>query len=173
MEGAVRLDVLVLGVGNVLLRDEGLGVHAIRRLAERYRLPESVTVVDGGTSGLDLLDLIAGREQLIIVDAVAHDGPPETMIRMVDGEIPAFLQTKISPHQLGLSDLLAVLQLTGDAPSRITLFGLQPADMGLGLDLSAPLSARVDALVEAVASELSALGCDLQDMRALDTTDAD
>ncbi len=170
MEGAVWPDVLVLGVGNVLLRDEGLGVHAIRRLTERYILPEGVTVIDGGTSGLDLLDLIAGRDHLIIVDAVAHDGPPETMIRMVDGEIPAFLQTKISPHQLGLSDLLAVLQLTGDAPARITLFGLQPVDMGLGLELSAPLSARVDALVEAVASELSALEFDIRDRHEMATT---
>ena len=158
MDSPVQPNVLILGVGNLLLRDEGIGVHAVRRLTERYCLPDGVSVVDGGTSGLDLLDLIAGRAHLIIVDAVAHAGPPGAMVTLTDAEIPALLQTKISPHQLGLSDLLAVLQLTDESPDRVILFGMQPGDLSLGMDLSPALANRVDDLVDAVVAELASLG---------------
>ncbi|MCB9948738.1 MAG: HyaD/HybD family hydrogenase maturation endopeptidase [Rhodospirillaceae bacterium] len=151
-------DILVLGIGNVLLRDEGIGVHAVARLTERFDLPTTVAVVDGGTTGLDLLDLMAHRGHVIIVDAVAHDGAPGTVVRLTDGEIPAFLRMKLSPHQLGLADLLAVLRLTDEQPHGLTLLGLQPEDMELGLELSPRLASRIDTLVDAVAAELTALG---------------
>jgi hydrogenase maturation protease len=151
-------DILVLGIGNLLLRDEGLGVHAVARLTERFDLPETVTVVDGGTTGLDLLDLMADRGHVIIVDAIAHGGEPGAIVRLADGEIPAFLQMKISPHQLGLADLLAVLRLMDQQPRALTLLGLQPEDMELGLELSSHLAGRIDALVDAVVEELVTLG---------------
>ena len=163
LDGPVGRDVLILGIGNILLRDEGIGVHAVRRLTERFEMPDGVAVVDGGTSGLDLLDMIAGRDHLIIVDAVAHGGPPGSMIRLAGDEIPAFLQTKISPHQLGLSDLLAVLKLTDEAPQTVALIGMQPDDLSLGLDLSRPLADRLQTMVEAIVAELASLGLKAND----------
>lgn len=85
-------NVLVLGVGNILLSDEGIGVRVVEALQQRYRVPEGVEMVDGGTCGMDLLDLIAGRDHLILVDAVATGGPPGTVVRLEGDEIPALFR---------------------------------------------------------------------------------
>ena len=93
---------LVLGVGNKLMSDEGIGVHVIERLAAGYRLSEEVQVLDGGTLGLDLLYYLEGIDNLLIVDAAQLHKEPGTMIRLVDDEVPAFMSIKISPHQMGV-----------------------------------------------------------------------
>lgn len=113
--------VVVLGLGNILLRDEGVGVRVIEALAERYILPPEVEVVDGGTAGMELLNVIASCDHLLICDAVKEDAPPGTVIKLVDAEIPTFFQTRYSPHQLGLADVLATLTLTDEAPGSVTL----------------------------------------------------
>ena len=100
---------LVLGLGNILLRDEGVGVRVVEALVERYVLPTEVEVVDGGTAGMDLLNTLAGCDHLLICDAVRISGQPGSVVKLADAQVPALFQTRCSPHQLGLSDLLAVL----------------------------------------------------------------
>lgn len=151
--------VVVLGLGNILLRDEGVGVRVIEALAERYVLPPEVEAVDGGTAGMELLNLIAGCDHLIICDAVKDDSPPGTVIKLADAEIPAFFQTRYSPHQLGLADVLATLALTDEAPGAVTLIGIVPFDLELGLELSPEVEAAVGKAVEEVAGVLRGLGC--------------
>lgn len=154
-------ETLVLGLGNIILRDEGLGVRACERLLERYALAAGVDAVDGGTLGLHLLPYLEGVRNLLILDAVRSDEPPGTLVRLEGEAIPAALAHKMSMHQFGLAELLAVGGLLGEPPQRIVLWGMAPAVMEPGLDLSEPVAASLDALVEAAVGELAAWGVSL------------
>ncbi len=152
------MNVLVLGAGNILLSDEGIGVRVIEALEARYDVPDTVEILDGGTCGMDLLDVIAGRDHLIIVDAVNTGSPPGTLVRLRDADIPAAFRTKSSPHQLGLQDVLAMLQLLETAPRHVTVVGVQPASLDLGLELSPIIAGRLDEMADMVLAELARLG---------------
>ncbi|GIW02257.1 HyaD/HybD family hydrogenase maturation endopeptidase [Roseiflexus sp.] len=150
--------ILVLGLGNIIMRDEGLGVRACERLTQRYRVPDSVTVLDGGTLGLDLLPYLEGIADLLILDAINAGHPPGAIVRLENEQIPQILALKMSMHQVGLQELLAVMALRGHTPSRIVLLGMEPLLIEPGLDLSDPVLANLDRLVEAVAAELQSWG---------------
>ncbi len=106
--------------------DEGVGVHAVRALEERYSFSEGVEFLDGGTMGLDLLPYVEGCERLLILDAVEMDAPPGT-IKVVEGDaISAVLGMKLTVHQIALPDLLFAARLSGVAPSESALVGVQP-----------------------------------------------
>lgn len=149
--------ILILGVGNVLLTDEGIGIRAVLELARRYALPSEVELLDGGTSGIELLHHISSRPHCIIIDAMKNEQPPGTVMRVEHDDVPAAFRTRISPHQLGLSDLLAAAMLTGETPKRLVLFGIEPLSVDPGLDLSAPVEACLDRLLAAVVDELESL----------------
>ena len=153
------MNVLVLGAGNILLSDEGIGVRVIEALEARYDVPDSVEILDGGTCGMDLLDVIAGRDHLIIVDAVNTGSPPGTLVRLRDADIPAAFRTKSSPHQLGLQDVLAMLRLLETAPRHVMVVGVQPDNLDLGLELSPAAARRLDEMADMVLAELARLGC--------------
>ena len=153
--------ILVLGLGNILLRDEGLGVHAVERLAAAYDLPENVEVLDGGTLGLDLLPRLIGMDALLLVDAVKTGGRPGMLVRLEGDSIQSALAVKMSVHQVGLQELLAVSAFQGTLPPRVVLWGMEPAEIDWGLELSRPVAARLDALSEAVVQELRTWGVDL------------
>jgi len=150
--------VVVLGIGNTLLSDEGVGVHAIEALQNRYALSDAVEVVDGGTTGMELLPELANADHLIVVDAVRVGQPPASVVRLTDEQVPAFFKTKLSPHQIGLSDVLAALTFSGEAPGRIVLIGVQPVSLDLALELSPAVAARLDEVVGLITAELAALG---------------
>jgi hydrogenase maturation protease len=101
------MNVLVLGIGNVLMMDDSVGVRAIEELQRRYHFPDGVELLDGGTSGIELLSHIEGRDNLIIIDALKSGHSPGTVVRVEGEDVPARFMTRISPHQLGLSDVLA------------------------------------------------------------------
>lgn len=148
----------MLGIGNLIMTDDGVGVRVVQRLTDEYRFPEGVTVMDGGTLGLDLLPHLEGVERLLMVDAVETGGPPGTVVRLSGEEIPVALQTKLSPHQMGLQDLLAVAELQGNRPAEMVLWGVQPESVELGMELTPAVAARLDQLVEKVLAELAAWG---------------
>jgi hydrogenase maturation protease len=149
-------DTLVLGLGNILLGDEGVGVRVVERLLARYDLPKGVRAMDGGTLGLDLLPYLQDAGRLLVVDAVQAHQPPGTLIRLRGQEIPIFLDAaRVSPHQDGLHDLLAAAMLKGYLPEDVVLWGVQAESLGVGLDLSPSVAARVDELVEKVIEELA------------------
>ncbi|MBK8173879.1 MAG: HyaD/HybD family hydrogenase maturation endopeptidase [Rhodospirillales bacterium] len=148
------MNVLVLGVGNILLSDEGAGVRVIEALQERYDVPETVAVVDGGTCGMDLLDTLADRDHLIVVDAVHTGSPPGTVVRIDGRDIPAVFRTNATPHQLGLQEVLAKLILLERAPARVTVIGVQPACLDLGLALSEAVARRIDDILRLLIAEL-------------------
>ncbi|RME36805.1 MAG: HyaD/HybD family hydrogenase maturation endopeptidase [Thermoflexia bacterium] len=149
---------LVLGVGNILLSDDGVGVHVVRLLREQYRFPQEVEILDGGTLGLDLLPYVEDTDRLLIVDAVQMDEPPGTVARLEGDRVPAMLGLKYSPHQVGLSDLLAAARLRGRYPPEVVLWGIQPASLEVGLDLSPTVAAQVEVLLANVLAELQRWG---------------
>ena len=156
-------ETLVLGLGNILLRDEGVGVRVVEGLLEQYDFPEGVRVMDGGTLGLDLLPFLEEASRLLVIDAVQARKPPGTLVRLVGDEIPIFLDaSKVSPHQEGLQDLLAVALLKGYLPDEVVFWGAQITSLGVGLDLSEAVAEQVDALVEKVLVELAQWGIDAQ-----------
>jgi len=149
------MKILVLGLGNLLLQDEGVGVRVIERLRARYAFPDHVIVLDGGTLGLDLLPYIEEASHLVIVDAVNAGKEPGTLVRLVNDEIPAFLGPKVSPHQVGLQDVLALAQLRGHSPAEVVLWGVQAERLAPGLDLSPAVAAQVEPLCARVIEELT------------------
>jgi hydrogenase maturation protease len=153
---------VVLGVGNILLSDEGIGVHAVNSLAARYEIPPEVEIIDGGTSAMDCLDRIAEADLLLIADCVRGGREAGSLARLGDGELQAFFRTRISPHQVGLSDVLATLALHGLSPARTVLIGAEPKSLALGLEPTPELSAMLPAMVEALATELDAAGFKLE-----------
>ncbi len=149
-------EILVLGLGNILLGDEGVGVRVIERLLESYEFPEGVRVMDGGTLGLDLLPYLEDASRLLVVDAVQARKPAGTLVRLTGDEIPVFLDaSKVSPHQEGLQDLLAVASLKDYLPDEVVLWGVQVESLGVGLDLHPAVAAQVGTLVQKVLEELA------------------
>ena len=149
---------LVLGVGNKLMSDEGVGVHVIEHLIRKYTLPAEVQVLDGGTLGLDLLYYLEGIENLLIVDAAETGKEAGTMIRLEGEQVPAFMSLKISPHQMGVPDMLAAAKMKDIYPRRLVLWGVQPDLITLSLDLSPILASKVDVLADGLVAELRAWG---------------
>jgi hydrogenase maturation protease len=127
-------------------------------LAATYDLPEGVQTLDGGTLGLDLLYYLEGVENLLIIDAVEMGKEPGTLLRLEGDEVPAFLSIKISPHQIGIPDMLFAAKLKDLYPRNVVLWGVQPGVLDAGLDLSPPVAAQVDELVEKVVDELRQWG---------------
>jgi hydrogenase maturation protease len=140
------------------MSDDGVGVRVVQRLAAEYRFPPGCEILDGGTLGLDLLPRLDGVERLLIVDAVETGGPPGTVVRLSGEEIPVALKTKLSPHQMGLQDLLAVAELQGNCPAEAVLWGVQPEAIDVGMELSPAVGERVDYLVDKVLVELAGWG---------------
>ena len=150
--------VLILGIGNLVMSDDGVGVVVVQRLQREYRLPPQVDVMDGGTLGLDILPRLEGIERLIVVDAVETGGKPGTCVRLAGDDIPLALETKISPHQMGLKDLLTVALLMGHAPREMVLVGIQPGSIEMGTDLTPDVAAQVDSMLAAIMHELRSWG---------------
>jgi hydrogenase maturation protease len=146
--------VVVLGVGNLLMTDEGAGVRCVERLAAASALPAGVVAIDGGTSSHELLGDLEDLDLLVIVDAVATGGAPGSLVRLAGDQIPSAFSNKLSPHQLGINDLLATLRLVGRAPRRVVLFGVTPARIELGMELSAEVEAALPALEACVVVEV-------------------
>lgn len=152
------MSILVLGLGNILLQDEGIGVHVIEALEAAYDLPNSVTVVDGGTAGMDMLNTIAGFQHMVVVDAVKTGAPAGTVVTLTGDQVPAFFKGKLSPHQVGLTDLLAVMRLTDESPESITLIGCVPYGMATTLTMTDGMQARVPEMMALVVDALTKLG---------------
>lgn len=144
------MSILVLGIGNLLLSDEAVGVRIVEALEQRYRLPAQVEVLDGGTSGMELMEVMANRDHLIVADAVLTGGAPGSIAVLHDEEIPALFTRKISPHQLGLADVLMALRLTEEFPRRLTLVGVVPESLAPGIGLTAVVSQAIEPALEQV-----------------------
>ena len=151
--------VLVLGIGNVLWADEGFGVRCVEALHQRYELPEGVSLLDGGTQGLYLLDHVCAADHVLVLDAIDYKLPPGTLRVFRDGEVPVWADTLMSLHQATFQELLSLARLRNRFPEKITLIGVQPDVLDdLGGSLSPAVRARLDEAVDLAVTELRAWG---------------
>jgi hydrogenase maturation protease len=158
LQGNLHRPVLVLGLGNILLHDEGIGVRVVQRLQQIYRFPPEVELLDGGTAGMALYEHIIERSHLIVIDAVNTGDPPGTLVSLEREAVPAYFCTKVSPHQMALSDILAALQI-GDYPLPETiLLGIVPVTLSTGIGLSDPVARQLDTLVDMTINRLERIG---------------
>ena len=156
---AYRCEALVLGIGNVLWADEGFGVRAVEALHAARSFPPQVTLRDGGTLGLNLYDEIATARRVLVFDAIDFDLEPGAVKVLRDAEVPAWGRTRLSPHQIGFNDVLALAQLNGRAPERIVAIGVQPVELSdFGGSLRDVVRARLPEVVALAAKELAAWG---------------
>jgi len=146
---------VVLGLGNVLHADDGAGVQVVRRLREDGRVPSEVSLIEGGTLGLELLSYVWECSRLIVIDAVDVARAPGTVVRMSGEELNA-LPGQSSVHQLGVSDLLVALRVLAQKQPEVVLLGVQPANTEWSTELSPSVAAAMDLLVESALKELCA-----------------
>jgi hydrogenase maturation protease len=156
------LNITILGIGNILLSDDGVGVHAVNRLRDNYEFPESVRLIDGGTKGLDLLPLLEESDRVLFIDAANFKKAPGTIDSIEGDKIPAFLTSKLSVHQIGLPDMLFAARFMGITPPEMCLVGIQPKSMDTGIELSSVLNARLDTLLNEVIKKLKTWGIEVK-----------
>ena len=140
------------------MSDDGVGVIVAQKLQQGYRFPDNVEILDGGTLGLDLLPKLENITNLILIDAVETGKKAGTCIRLYGQELPIALETKISPHQMGLKDLLAVSELMGHSPREMILIGIQPGSIEMEIGLTPAVEAQLDTLINSVLMELEQWG---------------
>jgi hydrogenase maturation protease len=153
-----RSSLLVLGLGNVLLEDDGVGSAAVAQLLERFDAPAGVRVLDGGTLGLSLLPYFDEADSVVLVDAVRADGSPGTLVRLDGDDVGPAVATRLSPHQVGVADLLDGARWLDRYPRHVVLLGIVPQSIDLGLGLSPAVRASLPELVTLVVGEALAQG---------------
>jgi hydrogenase maturation protease len=147
--------ILILGIGNLLLRDEGVGVHAVRELEGR-KLPSHVEVIDGGTSLMELLPIIQEAERIIVIDALRGGGEPGTIYRITPDDLMAETERPLSLHQVGLLEVLGMARQLGGDP-QVVIIGVEPHEISWGMELTPEVEAKLPKVVEAVLEELQGL----------------
>ncbi|GAB6155287.1 HyaD/HybD family hydrogenase maturation endopeptidase [Desulfosporosinus burensis] len=148
--------IMVMGVGNILLSDEGLGVRFLDQLA-KTTLPDNVELLEGGTAGLELVHLIQDIDFLIIVDAFNANAEPGALFRFQPGDLQIIPeQYEVSFHQIGIIEVLAMAKVLGQAPQTL-IFGVQPKSLEWGLDISPEIEALFPRLVEFVLKEVDSI----------------
>jgi hydrogenase maturation protease len=143
--------IAVVGVGNLLLKDEGIGIHVVRALQELF-MPDGVVVIDGGTSP-DVLDYLEPADKLVIIDAAEAGGVPGAIYRFRPDDVTLETGEAISLHELGLVSSLKMMSLLGKTPPEVIIIGIQPKEIAWGMELSPELKEKVPEIVKAVLKE--------------------
>ncbi|MBF0523830.1 MAG: HyaD/HybD family hydrogenase maturation endopeptidase [Deltaproteobacteria bacterium] len=158
MTEAEKQRIVIMGVGNTILTDEGVGVRVLEILRDRYAFPANVNLVDGGTLGLSLLGVVEGADLLIVIDAVKNQGSPGTLYRLTWDDITGRVRYKDSMHQLDLVEALTITELIFERPE-IIIIGVEPADISTpGLSLTPMIQEKTQDMVQMVLAELSRRG---------------
>jgi len=158
MKEKIEKHIMILGVGNLLFTDEGLGIQVVQRLLEGYEFPQNVTVEDGGVLGINLLGVISEADHLIVVDAIKNGGDPGTLYRIEGDEIPKRILGKNSLHQVDLLESLTLCQALDRVPETVIL-GVEPEDIEtVGLELTPAVRDKMDELIAKVLEEIRHLG---------------
>lgn len=150
--------VVVLGVGNPLMADDGAGIEALQRLQSRWILPAQVHCVDGGTWGMALLPEFDAADVLIVLDAILCDRAPGTLVRISGEHVPRRIPPHLSPHEINLHELFALAEFRGTMPEVVVALGVRPARVDWDVGLTPMVAAAIDGLADAAAMELRALG---------------
>jgi hydrogenase maturation protease len=159
-----RTPVLILGIGNLLWADEGFGVRCVEALHARHELPSGVELLDGGTQGIYLANTVAACERLLVFDALDYGDVPGTIRVVRDAEVPRFHGVrKMSLHQTGFQEVLAATELLGSPPTRVTLVGVQLAEIDdFGGSLTPACAAALEDVLALGLEELAGWGYPLR-----------
>ncbi len=150
---------LVLGVGNVLLSDEGVGVRVVEELVKRYEIPDDVEVIDGGTLGLNLIYFLDNADRLLVVDALLGGNPPGSLYKFKGDQVKAyFREKKLSAHDIGLQEVLGVAELIGKVPKEVVVIGVEPESLDVSLELSPSVKKVLERLLDEVLKQLKEWG---------------
>jgi hydrogenase maturation protease len=166
------MSILVLGIGNRFMTDDAVGVKLVQRLQADYRFSPEVAVVDGGTETISLLPLLEGIERLLVVDAIEKGCTPGTVIRLSGDDLQVGFRFKISSCQFGVEDMLAAAELLDYAPREVAIWGVQPAALECGDELSPIVEEQFDTLLERVLEELSGWGVGWEPMKTSESRSA-
>ena len=145
--------VVVIGVGNLLLKDEGIGIHTVKALQE-IKLPQDVKIIDGGTAP-DLIAYTEAGDKLIIIDAAKAGGEPGTIYRLLPQDLAEENGKAISVHELSVEQNLRLMSLMGNKPGEIVIIGIEPKEINWGTELSAELQQKVPEIVKVVLKEIA------------------
>ncbi|MDO5583361.1 MAG: HyaD/HybD family hydrogenase maturation endopeptidase [Mitsuokella multacida] len=156
-------DVTILGVGNVILRDEGFGVRAAEYLDAHYDFPESVQVVDGGTLGIELTQYVTGTKKLLVIDSINGGQEPGTRFHFHNDDIMTHFQDKLSAHEVGIQDVLALLTVTGRKIPEVVVLGAQPYDLEAGVELSPEMKALLPLVAQEAIDVLKEWGIEVKE----------
>ena len=149
---------IILGIGNTILTDEGVGVRAAELLDKSFRFPQGVEVIDGGTAGMEMLDDLAQADLLVVLDTVMAGKSPGSIVRLAGEKVPVYFRKKLSPHQIGLADVLASLEFMGRLPKETVVLGVQPVSLELGTELTPVVAGKLPELTQMALAELAAHG---------------
>ncbi len=148
----------ILGLGNLLLRDEGFGVHFVRHFQKKYRLPDDMVIIDGGTLGYALMDIICQTEHLLVIDTVKADDKPGSIYRFSPEAIPTCLDYATSAHEVEFLDVLVKAELLGEAP-QTTIIAVLPEDANdMGMELSQTMQDALLKVEDLVKKEIECFG---------------
>jgi len=148
-----KVRIVVVGVGNLLLKDEGIGVHIARAL-QQMDIPQDTKIIDGGTSP-DLPYYLKDTDRLIVIDAVKAGGEPGTVYRFHPHDVNIESAEMVSVHELGLEQSLRLMRLTGSEPKEVVIIGIEPKEMDWGTELSAELQQKIPEIVNIVLKEIN------------------
>ena len=155
-------EVMVLGIGCILYSDEGFGVRVVEKMEKTYTFSDNVLLVDGGVLGINLLGVISKPDHLIVVDAIRNKGNPGDLYRLEGDAIPDRIRAKNSLHQVDFLEALTLCQALEKVPKTV-IIGVEPKDIETqSLELTPPIQAQVDPVIEMVLAELSRLGVSYQ-----------
>jgi hydrogenase maturation protease len=147
--------ILILGIGNILLKDEGVGVRVIEAM-EKMELPGDVELCDGGTGGADLIDIIANRSKLIVIDTIDAEVEPGTILKMGAGDLAGQGKESISLHEFGLAEALFAAAQLKCSPKEVVIFGVKPFEIAYGMELTPPIASLIPRLINLALAEANA-----------------
>ena len=164
-------EVTILGIGNIILRDEGFGVRVAEYLDKHYEFPESVQIVDGGTLGIELTQYVTGTEKLLVIDSINGGAEPGTTFRFHNDDVMEHFQDKLSAHEVGIQDVLGLLTVTGHKIPDVVVIGAQPYDVEAGVELSDGMMELLPQMVEQALAELKNWGIEPKKREHVDDMD--
>lgn len=145
----------IMGLGNLLLGDEGFGIHCIQYLEEHYQLPKNVEVIDGGTGGILLAPFIEEHDELWVIDVVDLEDEPGSVHYFTDVDVRSGdIQTRMSPHQIGMLDILDICSIRGKVPKRVHFIAVVPESLDAGMELTLLLQGRIKDVLQILAEKL-------------------
>lgn len=147
-EGIFSKEITILGIGNTILTDEGFGVKVVEYLEKNFTFPDNVALIDGGTLGVELTQFITGTKKLLIIDSIDGGKDPGSIFHLVGDQIKKHFQEKISAHEVGIQDVLTMLELTGKKIPEVVVIGVQPFNLDAGVDLSPQMKKCLPIIVD-------------------------